>query len=464
MSESREAVAPRRSSPARRLAWRILQAVEQGGYADALLGSELARSRLRREDRALVARLVYGTLAWQAYLDHLLAGFSSIPLADLDPPIRVLLRMAMFQIVHLDRIPPFAAVATAVELAKSYQHGKVAAYVNAVLRRAAEGWRGVPLPARERDVAGHLSVRWSHPRWLVELWLNEYGAQETEALLTADNEPAPTALRVNVLRTTRDSLAAHWQPEWGAIRKGRYSPAALELSGGDPLAAPPYGRGEYTVQGEAAQLVSLLVAPRAGERILDACAAPGGKTTHLAELIGDRGEIVALDPNEKGVARIRAEAKRLGLKSIHAECADARCWRGDEGSFDRVLVDAPCSGLGTLRQHPEIRWRRKPEELDSFAALQLELLAACAARVRPGGVMVYATCTLTRAENECVVERFLARTPNFAVDDPPPDLPPSIGALIGPDRFLRTFPHRHGLDGFFAVRLRRSGSGDIVRA
>ncbi len=454
---------PAPQADARRVAWRILQAVEEGGYADALLGNEFRRGRLARPDRALVTRLVYGTLAWQLYLDHLLAGFSAIPLHELEPPIRVLLRMALFQAVKLSRIPQFAAVATAVELAKSFRHGKAVGFVNAVLRRAVEGWRHVPLPARERDPAGYLSVRWSHPRWLVERWLEEYGPEETEALLAANNEPAPTGLRVNRLRTSRAALVAQWMPEWGELRECGYSPDALELTGGDPLAPPPYAAGDYSVQNEAAQLIGFLVGPRPGERILDACAAPGGKTCQLAELMGDEGEIVALDANHRGVERIRTEVARLGLTSVRAECADARSWQSAGMTFHRVLVDAPCSGLGTLRSHPEIRWRRSPADFQSFAALQLELLHACARWLEPGGTLVYATCTLCRSENEVVVEQFLRESGRFVLEDPRPALPPPAQGLVGADGFLHTWPHRHGLDGFFAARLRHLGAGDIVR-
>lgn len=451
-----------RACDPRALAWRILQLVERGGYADALLGTALRQAEIGPADGALVVRLVYGTIAWQLYLDHLLAGFSSRPLSELDPAIRTLLRMALFQVVQLDRVPAFAAVDTAVELAKRYRRGRASSFVNAVLRQAVSGWRHVPLPSAERDLAGHWSVTFSHPRWLVELWLAEYGPEETQALLAADNEPAPTVLRVNRLRTSREALLARWQDTAERAAKGRYSPAAIVFRG-NPEDDPAYAAGEYTVQGEAAQLVGFLVAPQPGESILDACAAPGGKSTHLAELMDDRGCIVALDPQARGVERIRKDARRLGLAAIRAQQADATTWSGTPEVFDRVLVDAPCSGLGTLRQHPEIRWRRKREDLPAFAALQLRLLHATAARVRPGGVLVYATCTLTREENESVIERFLAAESSFRVEDPRLDLPDPARALVGPDYFLRTFPHRHGLDGFFAARLRRAEGGGIVR-
>lgn len=452
-----------KSGPAdpRAVAWHILQRIEEGGYADALVGAHLQRAMLGAADRALMVRLVYGTVAWQLYLDHLLAGFSSRPLSQLDPAVRTLLRMALYQVVHLARVPDFAAVDTAVRLAKRHRRGQAVPFVNAVLRQAAKGWRHVPLPSPERDLAGYLSVRFSHPRWLVDLWLAEYGPEQTHALLAANNEPAPTVLRVNRLRVSREALLERWRNDSQQAVPGRYSPVALELRGRVERGLS-HDASEYTVQAEAAQLVGFLVAPQPGDSILDACAAPGGKCTHLAELMNDSGVIVALDPNPRRVERIRKEVRRLGLSIVRAEQADALTWTASPPLFDRVLIDAPCSGLGTLRQHPEIRWRRKREDLTSSAALQLRLLRAGAAKVRPGGVLVYATCTLTREENESVIDRFLAVQPGFRVEDPRSDLPDSARELIGPDAFLRTLPHRHSLDGFFAARLRRLTADGIV--
>jgi 16S rRNA (cytosine967-C5)-methyltransferase len=442
-------------SDPRALAWRVLQRVEQGGYADILLGQALSRAVLAPADRALAVRLVYGTLAWQLYLDHLLAGFCVRPLAELDPPIRVLLRMAMFQLCQLQRVPAFAAVDTAVELAKSYKHGAAVGLVNAVLRRAATGWQGVPLPARDRDPAGYLSVRYSHPRWLVERWLAELGQEQTEALLRANNEPAPTTLRVNCMRAKREEVLEALRRDGLHGVPGSFSPAAIVIGGFDPASHPLYQNGRYSVQGEAAQLVSYLVAPNPGERVLDLCAAPGGKSLHLAELMNNQGEVVAVDTQQKGLAQLRAEARRLGISIVKAVLADARGWSDPAGLFDRVLLDAPCSGLGTLRQHPEIRWRRSPESIEQLAVLQRELLEAASRHVRPGGVLVYATCTIVRAENDEVVEDFLGKHCDFVRESPPPEPVIPWAAVIDRHGALRTFPHQHGLDGFFGVRLRR---------
>lgn len=444
----------------RRLAWEILQRVEEGAFADALLGHRLSRSNLSQRDQALVTRLVYSTLSWQLYLDHLLAPFCRRSLQKLDRPVHLLLRLAMVQLSVLTKIPTFAVVDTTVELAKGHRRGAAAGFVNAVLRQAASKWRSVALPSEESDPALHLSVRWSHPLWLVEQWLGEYGRSRTEALLAANNENAPTALRINALRADRDTVAAKLRAAGFESQPSAYAPAALRLETSTvPERMPGFTEGLYSFQGEASQLVGLMVAPRPGDRVLDLCAAPGGKTLHMAELMKNRGEIVSRDVNARGVAAIRSQAARLGITIVKAEIADAVGWSTAAGGtveqFDRVLVDAPCSGLGTLRSHPELKWRRKPSDSQSLAELQRRILDAAAPQVKTGGLLTYSTCTVERIENEDVIASFLKRNREFVVDDPRPDLPDATLALVGADYCLRTSPDEHQLDGFFATRLLR---------
>lgn len=441
---------------ARQLAWEILQRVEDGAFADALLGHRLSGGKLEPRDAGLVTRLVYSTLTWQTYLDHLLAPFSRRPLTQVDPPIRSLLRMAMAQMCVLTRVPSFAAVDTAVELAKSHGRG-AAGFVNAVLRKAAGKWQSVPLPPTD-DRPAFLSVRWSHPRWLVERWLEIYGDSETEALLQANNEPAPTVVRANRLRCDPRELLIELRALGLEVEPCRYAPLGLRLDHAPGLdRLPAYRDGVFSLQGEASQLVAHILAARPGEKVLDVCAAPGGKSLHSAELMDDRGSVVARDIHARGVARIRKEAERLKLTIVKAEIADAVRWSAHAAvePFDRVLVDAPCSGLGTLRAHPELKWKRRPDDSGGLAALQLRILDGAAAEVGPGGVLVYSTCTILPEENEEVTARFLATHPQFILSNPIADLPEPMRALIGEDGALRTLPHRHGLDGFYAVRLMR---------
>jgi len=447
---------PRATADARALAWEILQRVDGGAYADALLGRLLTTSGLERRDQALVTQLVYGTLAWQGYLDHLIAAFSRRPPAGLDPPVRILLRLALFQICRLTKIPPFAAVNTAVDLAKQFRGGAARGLVNAVLRRAATEWRRVPLPALDADPIAHLAVSLSHPRWLVERWAAQYGIDDTAALLRANNEAAPTILRVNQRRSERPDLLAGLREAGYTVEPTVYSPVGIRIQGAGPAESlPGYHDGTWSVQGEASQLIGLLVAPQPGSRLLDACAAPGGKTTHLAELMDDRGDILALDPNARGLGRLQRMATRLGLSIIRVEVVDVL---GHQAlpTVDSVLVDAPCSGLGTLRAHPEIKWRRTPEDLAASALMQARLLRRVAECVRAGGTLVYSTCTLSTVENEDVLAAFLAERSDFRVVDPRPLLPENARRLIGADNIFRTYPHHSGLDGFFAARLQRA--------
>lgn len=445
---------PQPPAEPRRLAWRILGAVEDGAFADAALGATLSGAHLEPRDRALATQLVYGTLAWQALLDHILSCLGR-PAQRLDAPVRTLLRMALFQLVKLDRVPEFAAVDTAVELAKTVKGGAPAGLVNALLRRFLREGKPLHLPAAAQSAA-HLALATSHPGWLVERWIAELGASEAAALLAADNLAAPTALRVLPARVGRGTLIAALADAQVAARPSRWAPDAVVLDGGaDPQTLPGWRDGWFTVQGEASQLVVALLGVRPGMRVLDACAAPGGKALAAAGAAGPSGLAVAIDPYRGGLQRLRHEAARLGVRvaGLRADATALPLARGAE--FDVVLVDAPCSGLGTLRQHPEIRWRRTAADVTALAELQARLLAGAAPHVAPGGALVYATCTISRAENDDAVDGFLAAHDEFRAADPRPFLPPAAAELID-GRALRTYPHRHGLDGFFAVRMSRS--------
>lgn len=457
---------PSPHASARAVAWEILQRVDGGAFADALLG-RTHDLPLQPRDRALLTRLVYGTLAWQGYLDHLLAAFADRSPETLDPPIRILLRMALFQLTRLTRVPAFAVVNTTVDLSKRYRRGASRGLVNAVLRRAAREWKSVPLPDVEDDPAHHLSIRFSHPRWLVERWLAEMGLDDASALMAANNEEAATVLRVNRRRATTAQVIDELRAAGYTAEATTYSPAGVHITpGGAPPAIPGYEDGRVSVQGEASQLIAFLTGVSPGDRILDACAAPGGKATHMAELADDTGVVLALDPNEKGVERVAAMAARLGLDSVRVSRADATTWQPQPGDpeLDGALVDAPCTGLGTLRSHPEIRWRRTPEDIPRAAELQARIIRRVARFVRTGGTLVYATCTLAREENEGVVTAFLAESPDFELDDPRPWLPEPARRLIGPDLLLRTLPSVHGMDGFFGARLKRRRRTGIVSA
>jgi 16S rRNA (cytosine967-C5)-methyltransferase len=451
--QSEIALAAPRPDP-RRLAWQVLNAVEDGAFSDAALGTVLAGARLEVRDRALATQLVYGTLAWQGLLDHVLATLGRAP-EQLDAPIRVLLRLAIFQLVKLDRVPDFAAVDTAVELAKTVKGGVASGLVNALLRRFLRENKPLALPP-ESDRTAYLALATSHPHWLVAHWRGELGDAAAAALLAADNTAAPTVLRVNPARASPERVLAELAGAGVAARPGRFAAHAIVLEQAAELGALRGWRdGWFTSQGEASQLVAAMLGVRPGLGVLDACAAPGGKALAAAEAVGADGRVVALDRAAGSLRHLRAEAARLGAAVAVVRADALRPPLAAAALFDAVLVDAPCSGLGTLRQHPEIRWRRRHQDLEDLSLLQRGLLEAAASHVRPGGVLVYATCTIARVENDAVVDAFRAAHPGFAVDDPTPFLPAAAAPLVDDAGVLRTFPHRDGLDGFFAVRLRR---------
>jgi 16S rRNA (cytosine967-C5)-methyltransferase len=449
-----KAGAPRRlAALAREVAVRVLERVEaDASFADLALEHELASRRLSPRDAALAMELVYGTLRWQRYLDWILAPHSRRRLETLDARVRVILRVTAYQIALLDRVPSFAAVNDAVTLAP--RTPGVKPFVNAVLRSFARRAPREREPAAPRDPVDALATRCSFPTWLAARWVARIGREEAEALMRASNERPPLTLRANALRTDRDALAERLAAEEGLVgRPTRHAPEGLVVGpGGAPGSWRAFGDGSFAVQDEASMLVARLLAPGSGTTVADVCAAPGTKTTHIAELMADRGRVLAFDREPERLALVREAATRLGITIIDARdgAVDALA-PGFRDACDAVLVDAPCSNLGVLRRNPEVKWRRQPSDLDLASRRQSEILAAAATMVKPGGRLVYATCSLEPEENETVVSAFLQGRPEFAID-PPDRFPLPLDA----DGWLRCRPDRHGTDGFAAVRFHRS--------
>lgn len=443
----------------RALAAEILRKVDvEKAYADILLDHALRSRALSDADRALLTELVYGTLRWRGRIDALLSPQLDRPLAKADPVLRNLLRLAAYQLLFLDRIPAYAAVNEAVALAKSARGAKAAGFANAVLRNFLRKKSDGKKFAGEDDSIAALAAAYSHPEWLVKRWLEEFGLAETKLLLQANNQRAPLVLRVNSLKISRAELLRRFSDAGIHAAPAERAPQGIRLeSSGAVEKLPGFGEGLFQVQAESSQLIGYLLAPSPGERILDACAAPGGKSAHLAELMQDRGEVIAIDSSARGVKKIVENATRLGLRSVRAVQADARArWTGfDPESFDRVLVDAPCSGLGTLRGHPEIKWQRREGDLRRLSRLQVEILERAAGYLKPGGVLVYSTCTLIREENQQVVEGFLSREKSFELEQAAGYLPEQARPMARGDFFL-ALPHRDDTDGFFAARLRKA--------
>ena len=436
----------------------LMQVARRASFPDILLDVYFKKHPdLDGRDRALATELVYGVLRWQGRLDWIIDRYARIAPGRVALPVRVILRLAAYQLLFLDRVPEAAAVHEAVELAKTSQPLHVVRFVNGVLRSISREREALKTAVPEGSPTEKLAACYAYPVWVVERWLGELGPEETEALCQASNQVAPTTIRVNTLKTTRAALAAALGELGISVEPGRFVPEALHLRGirMDLSSLPEYSEGEFQVQDEASQLVARLVGPKPGERVLDACAGMGVKTTHLAQLMENRGEIVAVDNQGWKLSRLMENAGRLRVSCLDTVEGDLRQGGLPGGEFDRVLVDAPCTGLGVLRRNPDIKWRVGPKDLRRLHLLQVELLGQAARLVRPGGILVYAACTLTPEESEGTLKTFLDAHGDFCREDARPFLPPTCGEVVEGSGTLKTWPHRHGVDGFFAVRLRR---------
>jgi 16S rRNA (cytosine967-C5)-methyltransferase len=446
----------------RQVALEALRDVEQGAFADAALDKRLHRGDLSECDRRLTTELVYGCVRRRRTLDALISQFATKP-ADQQPPLlRLILHLGLYQIRYLSQIPASAAVDTTVDLAKINGFGGLAGFVNGLLRQtlrqAAERESGDPLdlPA---DPVSRIGIWHSMPDWIVQQWIAQFGEAETAQLCAWFNQPPSIDLRVNRLRASVEQVEAAMQAAGVTVERLAGFPLALRLRShrGPIPALPGYSEGWWSVQDASAQLVGALLDPQPGETVIDACAAPGGKTTHLAELMGDRGLIWAGDRSVNRLKKVLQNAERLQLTSIQLCPGDSRTLTQFTGQADRVLLDAPCSGLGTLHRHADARWRQTPDSVQALAQLQAELLRHVATWVKPGGTLVYATCTLHPDENERVVQDFLAEhpleKPQWRIESLPADHP--AARFQQPEGWLRILPHRHDLDGFFMAKLIR---------
>jgi 16S rRNA (cytosine967-C5)-methyltransferase len=444
-------------APARSCAYEVLRRVfEQDAYADQALHA--AASELEPRDRALAMRLLYGTVQRRLTLDHLIERLAGRSTTRLDAPVLAALRLGLYELLYLGGSPDYAVVGDAVELAKAHAragHG----LVNAVLRRAArEGAAGL-LAGLSDATPETAAIMHSHPQWIARLWWRELGAAEARSLMACDNEPSEVALRANTLLGDVDTLA-----DALPVRTRRDALIAEALVPEEPFdvqASPLWREGAFIAQSRAAMLVARLLDPQPDERVLDLCAAPGGKTTHLAALMQNRGEVLAVERDKRRAGALQRTAQRLGASAVRVELADATRARADGASFDRVLVDPPCSGLGVLQARPDLRWRVTEQALSEMQSLQSAILANGARALRPGGVLVYSTCTISPTENERTIAAFLHSNPDFRLDDLAAELPALAlqgreGAPSELPGALLTLPHRDHTAGFFIARLRRS--------
>ena len=463
----------------RQVAWQVLSAVAAGAFADGALERELQRQPLTGQDRALATELAYGAIRQRRLLDAWLDQLGKVPAERQPPKLRWLLHLGLYQLLASDRVPASAAVSTSVELAKRGGLARLAPVVNGLLRsflRQQEAGGELVLPA---DPALALAQRQSLPDWLAQALLIWLPAPEAEAYAVACNQPPSLDLRCNPLRGSREQLLADLRAAGVAAEPLAGLPQGLVLGGrsGDLRQLPGFAEGRWCVQDRSAQRIAPLLDPQPGERILDACAAPGGKSTHLAELMGDRGEVVALDRSAARLQRVGRNLERLGLTCIQTRVGDGTHLAQDlagslspgpgagdgawwQGGFDRILVDAPCSGLGTLARHADARWRIGPAAIDDLVLLQRQLLEGLAPLLRPGGRLVYSTCTVHPRENGELVASFLAAHPHWRLLESwqlwPGQGPAGVAA--GPaGEALGTHGDPTGGDGFFAAALQAPG-------
>jgi 16S rRNA (cytosine967-C5)-methyltransferase len=446
------------SGNVRKKAVDILVRVElDKAYADILLNQVLQRGTISAKDRSLLTEIVYGTLRWRGRIDFYLQQLTRRSFEETDPFIKNLLRITLYQISFLDRVPEYAALNEAVSLAKMHSGSRVSGFVNGIFRNFIRTNRTATSPDPDSGAVAALADYWSHPEWLIDEWIAYLGRAHVTPLLAANNRQAPLVLRVNICRTDRQALLRAFKSHGIDALPTNWSPQGIVVHSQVPIERlSGFEEGFFQVQGEASQLISYLLDPHSGEKILDACAAPGGKTTHIAELMNDKGQVTATDRSPKGIVKINENAVRLGLKSIRTMPADMtkQVAAAQDSTYDRILVDAPCSGLGTLRSHPEIKWNRGIADVVRLSDLQRKILGQAASYLKPEGVLVYSTCTLTAHENEKVVNEFLACHREFVLEDAAGYLPDQAKQLVK-GKYFMALPHKHDTDGFFAARLRR---------
>ena len=437
----------------------------------SVVDSAFERYKVDGRERRLINGLVYGVIRWQKQLDWVLNQFIN-PDFQLDARHRNILRLGAFQLLHLDGIPAHAAIFETVQLATSHlqrnRGRKTSGFINAVLRSVQREGAALAYPPLDANPTEHIACALSYPTWLVKQWLQTRGVSWTLAFCRASNKIAPLALRVNTRLTKREEVCQSLEAIGIAATASKITPDGVTLAegaitafdtAGDQTLKDVINREDIYVQDESAMLVAHLLSPKDAKFIVDLCAAPGGKTTHLAHLMDNTGKIVAVDVSAEKAALLEKNCRRIGARNVDTRVLDAT--KADLGFIniaDAVLIDAPCSGFGTLRRHPDIRWNKTLEQLHSLSEMQYSLLKNAAPHIKPGGILVYSTCSVEPMENEKVIQRFLADFPMYTVENAKdflPDVPPTV---ITPQGFVQTFPHEHGVDGTFAARLRRKST------
>jgi 16S rRNA (cytosine967-C5)-methyltransferase len=433
----------------------LLEIYKKGAYTDIALNKILTTNKINPVDKGLICELVYGIVRRQRTLDYLISQFSPKKAEDQPLFLRIILQIGLYQLRYLTQIPPSAAVNTSVDLAKINKLGKLSGVVNGILRsylRQSEVNDPLKLPDSPPE---RLGIMESFPNWIINNFIEQIGVTESEKLCHWYNQTPSLDLRVNPLKISLDELENKFLEANIKVSRVNSLPQALRLAEGSGNVEnfPGFEQGWFSVQDSSAQLVTHFLNPQAGEVVIDACAAPGGKTTHIAELMGDEGEILACDIYPQRLKKLRENCDRLNLHSVKIEIGDSRTLTYDKG--DRLLLDVPCSGLGTLHKRPDIRWRQTPAKIQEITQLQQQLLENAAHWVKKNGVLVYATCTINKAENEDIIEKFLSNNPQWEIEKPPSNFP--YVNLEESEPWIKIWPHKCNMDGFFMIKLHKKG-------
>lgn len=437
----------------------LMEIIEQDAYNNMALRKILRQNgAMSPQDRRLVTEIVNGTLRNLIYIDWILNQFSTVKTEKMKPWICSVLRTATYQILFLDKVPHSAVCNEAVKLTKKKGFEKLSGFVNGVLRKLLREWKSLPLPEEKKDPAEYLEILYSHPRWLLKMWLHEYPYEFVKNLCRKNNESPDVTAVCNRLKITPEELEVWLQKEGVTVKKGIYHSDLLHLSGTANLAGlESFQKGFFHIQDESSALAVQALDPQPGEKILDICAAPGGKSMLAAERMKNKGLVLSRDIFEHKLELIEETAQRLGIRILKTEKRDAsEPIQEEELLFDRVLVDAPCSGFGLIRKKPDLKWRRSGEDIDALIQLQRKILAASATYVKKDGILVYSTCTICKKENQKNVEWFLSQYP-FELCDLKEFLPKELWKEEKGENYLQLFPHIHNTDGFFIARMKRKG-------
>lgn len=441
-------------------ALKILLIINDGNeYAHDILDKVIRSQSLSDQDRAFLTEIIYGSIRWRGNLDWIMSRFiRPIKLKKLEPEILEILRLGIYQIFYMNSVPNYAAVNESVNLAKKYGNPGASGLVNAVLRKIIK--EEIIYPNLQKNPLKHITARYSHPEWMVKRWLDRYGVEGTIQLCSANNLRPPLYIRINTMKTSREELINSLTKDGASTSVSHNLFESIEIIS---LSSPidelqSYKQGLFQVQDESSMLITHILDPKPGETVVDVCAAPGGKSTHIAELMKNKGNVLAFDIDGQRLDLINESCQRLGITIVQAIEKDARQIGEYIKSADRILVDVPCSGLGVLRRRVEARWRRTPEQIQEFSQLQYEILDSVANCVKPEGVIVYCTCTIEPEENQQVVEKFLKSHPEFRIQTVYPFLTDElmqVNGIVSEEGYLQTYPHQHNMDGFFAARMIR---------